>query len=123
MNYVWLRDANKSRLMVKHCGKVLVGKERWHCIVLLPRSKTNGLVLSQMKSQGKKNENVSVLEMLDLLELKGAIVTMDAMNIQKKLLRGLIKKVAIMYCQLKIITVIYIMKYRTILKNCIKKIN
>ena len=55
-------------------------------------SKTNGLVLSQMKSQGKKNENVSVLAMLDLLELKGSIVTMDAMNTQKKIVDSIHKK-------------------------------
>ena len=36
-------------------------------------SKTNGLVLAQLKSKGKKNENHSVLELLDLLELKGSM--------------------------------------------------
>ncbi|HCR5091023.1 TPA: ISAs1 family transposase, partial [Legionella pneumophila] len=48
-------------------------------------SKRNGLILAQMRSNGKANEKASVLEMLDLLELKGAIVTADAMNTEKKI--------------------------------------
>ncbi len=48
-------------------------------------SKTHGLVLAQMKSKNKKNENMSALELLDLLELNGAVITMDAMNTEKKI--------------------------------------
>ncbi len=48
-------------------------------------SKTNGLVLAQRKSAGKKNEHQSVLAMLDILELKHSVVTLDAMNTQKKI--------------------------------------
>jgi len=36
-----------------------------------------------MRSKGKKNENATVLELLDTLELKDTIVTVDAMNSQK----------------------------------------
>ena len=39
-----------------------------------------GLVLAQMKSKGKKNEQASVLEMLDVLHVKGAHSTADAMT-------------------------------------------
>jgi len=48
-------------------------------------SKSNGLVLAQARSEGKKNENSSVLEMLDTLNISGAIVSADAMNTQKQI--------------------------------------
>ena len=48
-------------------------------------SKSNGLVLAQSRSEGKKNENSSVLDMLDTLNISGAIVSADAMNTQKKI--------------------------------------
>ncbi len=48
-------------------------------------SKSNGLVLAQNRSEGKKNENSSVLAMLDTLNISGAIVSADAMNTQKKI--------------------------------------
>ena len=41
-----------------------------------------GLVLAQCKSKGKKNEVSTVLELIELLELKGSIVTADAMQHQ-----------------------------------------
>ena len=44
-----------------------------------------GLVLAQLKSAGKKNEQASVMAMLDLLQVKGAHITADAMNTQKKI--------------------------------------
>lgn len=55
-------------------------------------SKENGLVLCQKQSQGKKNENATVLEMLDMLSVKGAIVTLDAMNTQKKIAKKICDK-------------------------------
>lgn len=48
-------------------------------------SKSNGLILAQSRSQGKKNENSSILDMLDTLSISGAIVSADAMNTQKKI--------------------------------------
>ena len=39
-----------------------------------------GLVLAQLKSTGKKNEQASVMEMLDMLNVKGAHITADAMT-------------------------------------------
>lgn len=47
-----------------------------------------------MKSAGKKNENQSVLEVLDLLNIKGAIISVDAMNTQKKIAQKIIEKKA-----------------------------
>lgn len=48
-------------------------------------SKSNGLILAQSGSEGKKNENKTVLELLDLVELKGTVITVDAMNTQRKI--------------------------------------
>lgn len=50
-------------------------------------SKDAGLVLAQMKSSGKKNEQASVLDMLDTLDIKGALISADAMNSQKKIVK------------------------------------
>jgi predicted transposase YbfD/YdcC len=45
----------------------------------------NGLVLGQSRSVGKKNEIETVMALLELLELKGSTVTLDAMSCQKKI--------------------------------------
>ena len=54
-------------------------------------SKANGLVLGQMKSTGKKNEIATAQQMIEMLELRGATVTLDAMHCQKETAR-LIRK-------------------------------
>ena len=43
------------------------------------------LVLGQSRSAGKKNEIETVMALLELLELKGSTVTLDAMSCQKKI--------------------------------------
>jgi len=48
-------------------------------------SKDNGLILAQARSKGKKNENKTVLEFIELLEIKNAMITADAINCQKKI--------------------------------------
>ncbi|MGR5537061.1 ISAs1 family transposase, partial [Vibrio mediterranei] len=40
----------------------------------------------------KKNENASVLEILNVLNIKGATVTVDAMNTQRKIAERIIDK-------------------------------
>ena len=44
---------------------------------------TNGVVLGQEKTQDKSNEITAIPALLTLLELKGCIVTIDAMGCQK----------------------------------------
>ena len=53
-----------------------------HSIIAWLRSQC--LILAQLKSAGKKNENASVLAILDSLHIKGAHITADAINSQKK---------------------------------------
>lgn len=47
-------------------------------------STDNGLVLGQVKVDGKSNEITAVPELLDALLLKGCIVTLDAMGCQRR---------------------------------------
>ena len=51
-----------------------------------------GLVLAQMRSSGKKNEQASVMAMLDMLQVEGAHITADAMNTQTKIAREIHKQ-------------------------------
>lgn len=44
----------------------------------------NGVVLGQVKTQEKSNEITAVPELLKVLDLKGCIVTVDAMNCQRE---------------------------------------
>ena len=55
-------------------------------------SKSRGLVLAQQKSPGWKNEQQGVLEILDSLILKNAIVSVDAINTQKKIAAKIVAK-------------------------------
>lgn len=48
-------------------------------------SDANQLVLGQFKSKGKKNEINTVMELLELIDIQGATVTLDAMGSQKKI--------------------------------------
>lgn len=57
-------------------------------------SKSNGLVLAQSRSKSKKNENKTVMELLDLIEINNAIITMDAMNTQRSIEAKLIQRKA-----------------------------
>ena len=57
-------------------------------------SKSQGLVLAQIKSAGKKNENSSVIDMLSMLNIKGALISADAMNTQKKIVNKIVEKQA-----------------------------
>lgn len=50
------------------------------------------LVLAQSKSKGKKNEVATVMELIELLELKNSIVSADAMSCLKKVTKAISKK-------------------------------
>ena len=51
-----------------------------------------GLVLAQQAVDGKSNEITAIPELLDMLALKGAIVTIDAMGTQKEIARRIVDK-------------------------------
>lgn len=54
----------------------------------------NGLVLGQEKVDGKSNEITAIPALLKLLELKGSIVTIDAMGTQRDIAELIVKKKA-----------------------------
>lgn len=52
----------------------------------------NGLALGQVKVKDKSNEITAIPELLQALQLKGCIVTIDAMGCQKKIAQNIIDK-------------------------------
>ncbi len=55
-------------------------------------SATNGLVLGQLKVDSKSNEITAIPKLLQILSLNGALVTIDAMGCQKKIVQNIIDK-------------------------------
>ena len=54
----------------------------------------NGLTLGQVKTEEKSNEITAIPELLELLEIKGCIVTIDAMGCQRKIAAQTVDKEA-----------------------------
>ena len=57
-------------------------------------SKRSKLVIGQVKADEKSNEITAIPGLLDLLYLKGAIVTIDAAGCQKKIVKKILKREA-----------------------------
>ena len=55
-------------------------------------SKRSKLVIGQAKADEKSNEITAIPGLLDLLYLKGAIVTIDAAGCQKKIVKKILKR-------------------------------
>jgi len=51
-----------------------------------------GLTLGQVKTDEKSNEITAIPQLLEMLEIKGCIVTIDAMGTQKKIAEKIIDK-------------------------------
>lgn len=54
----------------------------------------NGVVLGQKKTKEKSNEITAIPELLQLIDIKGGIVTIDAMGCQKSIAKKIISKEA-----------------------------
>ena len=54
----------------------------------------NTLTLGQVKTEEKSNEITAIPQLLELLELKGCIVTIDAMGCQKEIAQGILDREA-----------------------------
>jgi predicted transposase YbfD/YdcC len=54
----------------------------------------NGLTLGQVAADGKSNEITAIPQLLDLLDLKGCVVTIDAMGCQKDIAAKVVAKEA-----------------------------
>jgi predicted transposase YbfD/YdcC len=55
---------------------------------------TNKLVLGQIKTEEKSNEITAIPELLDLLDVSGCIITIDAMGCQTKIVDKIVSKSA-----------------------------
>ena len=54
----------------------------------------NGVVLGQVKTVEKSNEITAIPELLELLEIKGCMITIDAMGCQRAIAKKIVKKEA-----------------------------
>lgn len=52
----------------------------------------HGLVLGQVKTEAKSNEITAIPELLKLLDLKGSVVTVDAMGCQKEIAKQIVEQ-------------------------------
>ena len=59
---------------------------------LLSLSKGNTLTLGQVKTEEKSNEIAAIPKLLEMLELSGCIVTIDAMGCQKEIARTIVDR-------------------------------
>jgi len=57
-------------------------------------STANKVVLGQLKTEAKSNEITAIPELLKLLEIKGCIVTIDAMGCQKEIAKSILEREA-----------------------------
>jgi len=57
-------------------------------------AKDSGITLGQIKTEKKSNEITAIPKLLDMLSIKGALVTIDAMGCQKKIITAIIEKKA-----------------------------
>ena len=92
----WLRSATDvTGDIISIDGKLLrraLTKDcRMPCIVSAHSSRTK-LVTGQVKADEKSNEITAIPALLDLLYLKGAIVTIDAAGCQKKIVRKIMRR-------------------------------
>jgi len=72
---------------VRRSGDKTIGKNAIHMVSAWANS--NGIVLGQRKIDDKSNEITAIPELLELLNVSGCIVTIDAMGCQKKIAKAI----------------------------------
>lgn len=93
----WVKGiTKKSKGVVSIDGKTIRGSKGKSSTIHLVSafSKANGMVLGQVKTKDKSNEITAIPELLDLLDLTGCVVTIDAMGCQKHIVEKIIDKKA-----------------------------
>jgi predicted transposase YbfD/YdcC len=63
-----------------------------HLVSAFVREGGNQLVFGQLAVEGKSNEITAIAKLLELLDLKGAMVTIDAMGCQRDVARKIVEK-------------------------------
>lgn len=97
----WMKDCHTltAGSVVAIDGKSLRGtydKSKRNSVIHMVSafSAENQMVLGQLKTADKSNEITAIPKLLQLLELKGCLVTLDAMGCQRKIAQSIIKKKA-----------------------------
>ncbi len=70
------------------------GKKRGAIHMISAFSAANNVVLGQLKTEEKSNEITAIPELLKLLEIKGCLVTLDAMGCQRDIAQAIVEKEA-----------------------------
>ena len=95
----WVRSVNRltQDQVIALDGKTLrrlhdrnSGKEAIHLVNA--RAAVNTLTLGQVKTEEKSNQITAIPRLLEMLELNGCIVTIDAMGCQKEIARGILER-------------------------------
>jgi predicted transposase YbfD/YdcC len=74
---------------LRHSGGPARGLEALHLVSAWATG--HGLSLGQVAVEGKSNEITAIPRLLDLLKLKGALVTIDAMGCQKEIAKKIVE--------------------------------
>jgi len=86
-------DANVIAIDGKSARRSFQTKERKNPLHMVSAwSCAHGLVLGQQKVDEKSNEITAIPKLLELLDVKGATITMDAMGCQTKIAKDIINK-------------------------------
>lgn len=107
-------------------GKTLRGSRGWNeenrpLHLLHAWSTEHGICLGQLSVDEKSNEITAIPKLIESLELKGTIVTTDALNTQKTTAVAIIDKGANYILPVKEITKIYMKKFYYCLMRLIKR--
>lgn len=91
-----LHEATKGEVIaldgktLRHSFDTASGQSALH--IVSAWASANGLTLGQLKVDGKSNEITALPALLKLLDVKGCVVTMDAMGCQKELARQIVEQ-------------------------------
>lgn len=93
----WLSVERKKRSVVAVDGKTICGSgnnthKAYHVVSAFIAE--NQITLGELTVEEKSNEITAVPELLDLIDIDGAIITADAMSCQKKIVRKIIENKA-----------------------------
>ncbi|MDA3821617.1 MAG: ISAs1 family transposase [Bacteroidales bacterium] len=94
-----LRDKGISGEVIAIDGKTMRGsKDSYHdklpIHIVSAWANSNQLVLGQVKTNEKSNEITAIPELLNILDIEGCIISIDAMGTQKKIAETIIDKQA-----------------------------
>lgn len=93
----WIAAEREKRAVVAIDGKTICGSgnskhKAYHVISAFVAE--NQITLGELSVEEKTNEITAVPELLDIIDVEGAIVTADAMSCQKKIVEKIIEKKA-----------------------------